>query len=158
MEFNIKVREEMQGNVHARMGELYNHILYRRRAKDLNQGIWDAMNMLNTLRDDSDPDVSTSDISAKFPLTYFSPWQTNMSQMEHLLQTAEAIRLDGKPEWMQVVGLVHDLGKLLYFFDSQCVFLLLSLFVSDVDVLGGNGMLLGWATFIHLLLRSTDFF
>ncbi|KAG5220717.1 Arginine--tRNA ligase [Salix suchowensis] len=86
VEFNTKVREEMQGNVHARMGELDNSILYRRRAKDLNQGIWDAMNMLNTLRDGSDPD-------------------TNMSQMEHLLQTAEAIRLDGKPEWMQVVGL-----------------------------------------------------
>ncbi|KAF7425991.1 hypothetical protein PC9H_008353 [Pleurotus ostreatus] len=82
VEFNTKVREEMQGNVHARMG------------------IWEAMNMLNTLRDESDPD-------------------TNMSQMEHLLQTAEAIRIDGKPEWMQVVGLVHDLGKLLYFFDSQ---------------------------------------
>lgn len=25
-----------------------------------------------------------------------------MSQIEHLLQTAEAIRRDGKPEWMQV--------------------------------------------------------
>lgn len=39
--------------------------------------------------------------------------------MEHLLQTAEAIRRDGKPEWMQVTGLVHDLGKLLFFFGSQ---------------------------------------
>jgi inositol oxygenase len=29
------------------------------------------------------------------------------------LQTAEAIRRDGKPDWMQVVGLVHDLGKIL---------------------------------------------
>lgn len=28
--------------------------------------------------------------------------QTSMSQIEHLLQTAEAIRRDGKPEWMQV--------------------------------------------------------
>lgn len=25
-----------------------------------------------------------------------------MSQIDHLLQTAEAIRRDGKPEWMQV--------------------------------------------------------
>ena len=25
-----------------------------------------------------------------------------MSQIDHLLQTAEAIRKDGKPEWMQV--------------------------------------------------------
>lgn len=28
--------------------------------------------------------------------------QTSVSQIEHLLQTAEAIRRDGKPEWMQV--------------------------------------------------------
>ena len=42
-----------------------------------------------------------------------------MSQIEHLLQTAEAIRRDGKPEWMQVAGLVHDLGKLLFLFDSE---------------------------------------
>lgn len=45
--------------------------------------------------------------------------QTDLSQIDHLLQTAEAIRRDGKPEWMQVTGLIHDLGKLLYFFDSE---------------------------------------
>ncbi|KAJ6549617.1 DUF706-domain-containing protein [Mycena vulgaris] len=55
---------------------------------------------LNTLVDDSDPD-------------------TDLSQIEHLLQTAEAMRRDGKPEWMQVTGLVHDLGKLLYLFGSE---------------------------------------
>jgi len=63
-------------------------------------GIWEAMEKLNTLVDASDPD-------------------TDVSQIEHLLQTAEAIRRDGKPEWMQVVGLVHDLGKLLHIFDSE---------------------------------------
>src|ERR1700761_7102582 len=47
--------------------------------------------------------------------------QTQLTQIEHLLQTAEAIRRDGKPEWMQVTGLVHDLGKLLYIFGSECV-------------------------------------
>lgn len=45
--------------------------------------------------------------------------QTELSQIDHLLQTAEAIRRDGKPEWMQVTGLIHDLGKLLYFFGSE---------------------------------------
>ncbi|KAF8268104.1 myo-inositol oxygenase [Lactarius quietus] len=59
-----------------------------------------AMEMLNTLVDESDPD-------------------TSLSQIEHLLQTAEAIRRDDKPEWMQVAGLVHDLGKLLFLFDSE---------------------------------------
>ena len=42
-----------------------------------------------------------------------------MSQIEHLLQTAEAMRRDNKPEWMQVTGPVHDLGKLLFMFGSE---------------------------------------
>ncbi|KAJ7260638.1 DUF706-domain-containing protein [Mycena rebaudengoi] len=82
VEFNIKMRVEIRKNVRARMG------------------IWEAMEKLNTLVDDSDPD-------------------TDLSQIEHLLQTAEAMRRDGKPDWMQVTGLVHDLGKLLYIFGSQ---------------------------------------
>jgi len=63
--------------------------------------VWEAIEKLNTLIDDSDPD-------------------TSLTQIDHLLQTAEAIRRDGKPEWMQVVGLVHDLGKLLYFLSPGC--------------------------------------
>ncbi|MEP6538418.1 MAG: inositol oxygenase family protein [Bryobacteraceae bacterium] len=57
-------------------------------------GIWDAMDYLNTLVDDSDPD-------------------TDLSQIEHNLQTAEAIRRDGHPRWFVLTGLIHDLGKLL---------------------------------------------
>ncbi|HVX65985.1 MAG TPA: inositol oxygenase family protein [Bryobacteraceae bacterium] len=57
-------------------------------------GIWEAMEYLNTLVDDSDPD-------------------TDLSQLEHLLQTAEAIRADGHPRWFQLTGLIHDLGKIL---------------------------------------------
>jgi inositol oxygenase len=60
--------------------------------------IWEAMEKLNTLIDESDPD-------------------TSLSQIEHLLQSAEAIRRDGKPRWMQVTGLIHDLGKLMLFFE-----------------------------------------
>ncbi|KAJ7443619.1 DUF706-domain-containing protein [Mycena galericulata] len=82
VEFNIKMRANMRKSVRARMG------------------IWEAMEKLTTLVDDSDPD-------------------TDLSQIEHLLQTAEAIRRDGKPDWMQVTGLVHDLGKLLYLFGSE---------------------------------------
>ncbi|ROT41952.1 DUF706-domain-containing protein, partial [Sodiomyces alkalinus F11] len=62
--------------------------------------IWEAMEKLNTLVDESDPD-------------------TELSQIQHLLQTAEAMRRDGKPRWMQVTGLVHDLGKLLYFYGAE---------------------------------------
>ncbi len=60
-------------------------------------GIWEAMEFLNTLVDDSDPD-------------------TSLSQIEHNLQTAEAIRRDGHPRWMVLTGLIHDLGKVLCLF------------------------------------------
>ncbi|GMM37697.1 hypothetical protein DASC09_050220 [Saccharomycopsis crataegensis] len=62
--------------------------------------VWDALMKLNTLIDQSDPD-------------------TELSQIDHALQTAEAIRKDGKARWMQLVGLIHDLGKLLYFFEAE---------------------------------------
>jgi len=57
-------------------------------------GVWEAMEYLNNLVDESDPD-------------------TDLSQIEHLLQTAESIRKDGHPRWMIATGLVHDLGKVL---------------------------------------------
>lgn len=63
----------------------------------LNRGhksIWAAADYLNTLIDDSDPD-------------------TDLSQIEHLLQTAEAIRKDGQPRWFILAGFIHDLGKVL---------------------------------------------
>lgn len=62
--------------------------------------IWEAMEKLNTLIDESDPD-------------------TSLTQIDHLLQTAEAIRRDGKPRWMQLTGLIHDLGKLLFFYGAE---------------------------------------
>jgi inositol oxygenase len=59
--------------------------------------IWDAMEYLNTLVDDSDPDI-------------------DLPQIEHLMLTAEAIRLDGHPRWFVLTGLIHDLGKILCLF------------------------------------------
>jgi inositol oxygenase len=60
-------------------------------------GIWEAMEFLNTLVDDSDPD-------------------TGLTQIEHLMQTSEAIRADGHPRWFVLTGLIHDLGKVLCLF------------------------------------------
>lgn len=60
-------------------------------------GVWEAMEFLNTLVDDSDPDA-------------------DFSQIEHLVQTAEAIRRDGHPRWFILTGLIHDLGKILCLF------------------------------------------
>jgi inositol oxygenase len=56
--------------------------------------VWEALELVETLVDDSDPDLE-------------------MGQIEHALQTAEAIRKDGHPRWFVVTGLVHDLGKVL---------------------------------------------
>ncbi len=58
------------------------------------KSIWEAMDFLNTLVDDSDPD-------------------TDFTQIEHLMQTSEAIRKDGHPRWFILTGLLHDLGKVL---------------------------------------------
>jgi inositol oxygenase len=57
-------------------------------------GMWEALEYLNTLVDDSDPD-------------------TDLSQIEHNLQAAEAIRRDGHPRWFILAGLIHDAGKIL---------------------------------------------
>jgi inositol oxygenase len=56
--------------------------------------VWEALELVESLVDDSDPDLDTG-------------------QIEHALQTAEAIRRDGHPRWFVVTGLVHDLGKVL---------------------------------------------
>src|SRR5687768_12389919 len=48
-------------------------------------GVWEAMEFLNTLVDDSDPDV-------------------DFTQIEHLMQVAEAVRRDGHPRWFVLTG------------------------------------------------------
>ena len=58
---------------------------------------WDALEYLNTLVDESDPDLQ-------------------LDQLQHLLQTAEAIRADGHPDWFVLTGFIHDLGKVLCLF------------------------------------------
>lgn len=57
----------------------------------------EALAFLNTLVDDSDPDIE-------------------LDQLQHLLQTSEAIRTDGHERWFVLTGLLHDLGKVLCLF------------------------------------------
>jgi inositol oxygenase len=59
--------------------------------------VWSALEYLNTLIDDSDPD-------------------TDLDQLQHLLQTSEAIRADGHPDWFVLTGFMHDMGKVLCLF------------------------------------------
>jgi len=57
--------------------------------------IWECCELLNEFVDESDPDLDEP-------------------QIEHLLQTAEAIRKDYPNEdWLHLTGLIHDLGKVL---------------------------------------------
>ena len=58
---------------------------------------WEGLDFLNTLVDESDPDI-------------------NLPQIAHLLQTAEAIKADGHPDWFVLTGFIHDLGKVLCLF------------------------------------------
>ncbi len=65
--YNLKARNDFHSKTRAEMT------------------VWQAIEKLNTLIDESDPD-------------------TSLSQIEHLLQSAEAIRRDGKPRWFQLTG------------------------------------------------------
>ncbi|GLJ16368.1 hypothetical protein SUGI_0277460 [Cryptomeria japonica] len=58
-------------------------------------GIWECAELLNDIVDESDPDL-------------------DMPQIEHLLQTAEAIRKDyPDQDWFHLTAFIHDLGKVL---------------------------------------------
>jgi len=76
VEFGKQKRDQYLSHTHASMG------------------IWDALELLNTVVDESDPD-------------------TELSQIQHCLQTSEAIRAANQPRWFILTGLIHDLGKIL---------------------------------------------
>jgi inositol oxygenase len=56
--------------------------------------VWAALEAVQRIVDDSDPDL-------------------DLSQLDHALQTAEAMRAAGEPRWMLLAGLIHDVGKVL---------------------------------------------
>jgi len=66
-------------------------------------GVWEALEYLDRIVDDSDPD-------------------TNLTQIQHALQTAEAIREKWPEEeydWFALTGLIHDLGKIIAVTDKK---------------------------------------
>lgn len=62
---------------------------------NLSINIHSIFNKINEFIDKSDPDI-------------------NLSNYHHAIQTAEGIRADGHPEWFQLVGLIHDIGKIIF--------------------------------------------
>jgi inositol oxygenase len=75
------------------------HQWYERKVP-MKLNVWDALLKVGNLKDNSDPDIE-------------------VNNLHHLFQVAEAMRRDNLPEWMQVTGLIHDLGKILYLQDDD---------------------------------------
>ncbi len=101
---------DYEGEEHAAVREFYalNHryqtVDFGRRQREkylpLNRcrmTVWEAIEELTKIVDESDPD-------------------TELPQIVHAMQTAEAIRQDGHPRWLILTGLIHDLGKVLCLF------------------------------------------
>lgn len=68
--------------------------------KNAKMTVREAFDLLAGYVDTSDPDTAAPNI-------------------EHDLQTAEAIRKAGYPDWMQLVGLLHDFGKIMFLWGNQ---------------------------------------
>ncbi len=88
-----KMREQQTVEYVQRM-----HKKYLRFNKPMD--LWEAMSHLNSLVDVSDPDL-------------------DLPNVQHLIQSAEAIRADNRPDWMQLTGLIHDLGKVMFLWGSD---------------------------------------
>jgi inositol oxygenase len=65
--------------------------------KRMSMSLWEAMRLLDTVIDESDPDL-------------------NLPQSYHSYQTAEALRRGGFPRWLVLTGFIHDMGKILTFY------------------------------------------
>jgi inositol oxygenase len=80
----------------------FNRKMYEKYGKFTNttMTVWEAFEALKGYVDSSDPDSS-------------------LPNLEHMLQTAEGIRAAGHPDWFQLTGLLHDMGKLQYLWGKK---------------------------------------
>jgi len=62
----------------------------------------EAFKVLESYVDSSDPDVS-------------------LPNSVHMFQTAEGIRKAGHPDWMQLIGLIHDMGKIMFLWGDESI-------------------------------------
>ena len=62
--------------------------------------VWECFDALKGYVDSSDPD-------------------SDLPNLEHMLQTAEQIRAAGHPDWFQLTGLLHDMGKCMYLWGTE---------------------------------------
>lgn len=80
-----------------KMHEKYSFVPGKERCR---MTIPDAFKILESYVDSSDPDSS-------------------LPNMIHMLQTAEGIRKAGHPDWFQLVGLIHDMGKIMFLWGNE---------------------------------------
>lgn len=69
---------------------------------DLKLNVQNAIAALDQFIDSSDPDL------------------VGVSNIHHSFQTAEDMRLNGEPEWFQLIGFIHDLGKIIFLKKEAC--------------------------------------
>jgi len=70
-------------------------LMDRLRARRCKMTVRECFRELDNYVDSSDPD-------------------SELPNVVHALQTAEGIRAAGEPEWFQLVGLLHDMGKVMF--------------------------------------------
>lgn len=100
-ESNYNIKEHYRK---LRTFQTLNYVLYMKdKYLHFNEkiNIWDSLNILNDFVDVSDPDI-------------------NLPNIHHLFQTAESLRSDGYPDWLQLTGLIHDLGKIIFKKNISC--------------------------------------
>lgn len=75
-------------------------LMERLRAGTCKMSIRECFMQLENYVDSSDPD-------------------SELPNVIHALQTAEGIRKAGEPEWFQLVGLLHDMGKVMFLWGDE---------------------------------------
>lgn len=93
--YNLEARQRYLGTVACPSFPSSTTTIATKRPIHARLTLWQAMELLDTLCDESDPDAQ------------------ELTQVQHLLQAGEAARKAGAPEWMQVVAVLHDVGKVL---------------------------------------------
>lgn len=68
---------------------------------------WQREMSINSIFDHLKKFVDVSDPDISLPNYY------------HGIQTAEAMRKDGMPDWLQFVGLIHDIGKIMFLWGND---------------------------------------
>lgn len=95
-----KINEQIRNNYKKnRINQTSDYVLRMKKEfvkrKKVKMHLWEIVDKLSKFIDISDPDI-------------------NLPNSFHLFQAAEKARLDNKPDWFQLVCLLHDIGKIMY--------------------------------------------